>query len=465
MSREHDLAHTALRAARSGSGLPLDVVDPRDWVALDHGVREHLMWEELPTAWLHAGEPAPNDAAFAIALCHPSGHVRETALRHPGAAALLPLVVLRCADWAGPVREQARKVLDEALPTASPETVALGTAVALRAAGRRHGGHARALLAETVRDPALIDALLASPDRGARRFGHRAAIEQDHLSPTRLARIAATDRDAVVQDLCADAALARVQDAGILRPLLDSRSPRVRAAGVTALKRTGDTDEAARFLADRSGLVRACARWALRQHGIDPLPLHRAACTAPVVLPGAPAGLGESGTRADAALLWPLLDHPRAAVRARTVAALRTLGTGKQERLVPLLDDPSASVVREATSALEPVAVRLLPEEWLYERLADDRPRHVRVSAFRLLVAHRPEARLRCLRRLVDDPDPKLRVRALTALAAHGPLPEAAPENTPEAARAEPVALPEQAVEPPVAPRTTLLRRLFGTSR
>lgn len=464
MYREYELAHATLRAARSGAALPFDAADPKNWVALDHGVREHLLWENLPTAWLHADEPAPDDAAFTIALCHPSGHVRETALRHPGAAAHLTLVVLRCADWAGPVREQARKVLDEALPAATPEALALGTAVALRAAGRRHGAHARDLLAETVRTPALIDCLLASPDRDARRFGHRVAIEQDHLSPARLARIAATDRDAVVQDLCADAALVRTRDGehgDILRPLLGSRHPRVRAAGVTALRRTGETDEAARFLADRSGLVRACARWVLRQHGIDPLPLHRAACTAPDVLPGAPAGLGESGTRADAALLWPLLDHPRAAVRARAVAALRTLDVGEPERFVPLLDDPSAAVVREATTVLEPVAVRLLPEEWLDERLATDRPRHVRVSAFRLLLAHRPEARLRCLRLLVDDPDPKLRVRVLTALAAHGPLPEAAPET----ARAEPVALPEQAVEPPGARRVTLLRRLFGAFR
>ncbi|WP_053161361.1 hypothetical protein [Streptomyces caatingaensis] len=455
MRREHHLARATLNAARSGAALPFDTTDPTAWVALDCGVRTHLMGEELPTAWLHRGEAAPGDAAFAITLCHSSGYVRETALRHPGAAALLPIVVLRCADWARPVREQARTVLAEALPAAAPEGVALGAAVALRAAGRKHGGHARDLLAETVRSPELIDALLAGPDRGARRFGHRVAIERDHLSPARLARIAATDRDPVVQDLCADAALARVQDGELLRPLLGSRHPGVRAAGVTALRRTGDTDEAARFLADRSGLVRACARWVLRQHGVDPLPLYRAACAAPDVLPGAPAGLGESGTRADAALLWPLLDHPRPAVRARTVAALRTLGAGEPERFVPLLDDPSPSVVREATTALEPVAVRLLPEEWLDGRLAADRPRHVRVSAFRLLVAHRPEIRLRCLRRLVDDPDPKLRVRALTALAAR----DAGPCGPP------PESLPEQAVESPAAPRATLLRRLFGASR
>ncbi|MBH1936770.1 HEAT repeat domain-containing protein [Streptomyces sp. AV19] len=449
MSRERELARTTLQAARAGAPVPLDAADPREWAALDSGVRLHLMREELPTAWLHAGEPAPGDAAFAIALCHASGHVREAALRHPGAAALLSLVILRCADWAGPVRERARTLLDRALPAAAPETVALGTAVALRAAGRKHGAHARDLLAEHVRSPGLIDALLASPDRDARRFGHRAAIEQDHLSPARLVRIAATDRDAVVQDLCADAALARAQDGEVLRPLLATRHPRVRAAGVTALKRTGDTDEAARFLTDRSGLVRACARWVLRQHGIDPLPLHRAACTGPDVLPGAPTGLGECGTRADTALLWPLLDHPRPAVRANAVAALRALGTSEQERFTPLLDDPSASVVREATTALEPVAARL-PEEWLYERLADDRPRHVRVSAFRLLTAHRPAARLRCLRRLVDDPDPKLRVRALTALAAHGP----AHETPPDAERGEPGTQP-----------VGLFRRLFGASR
>ncbi|MER5781793.1 hypothetical protein ABT104_08735 [Streptomyces mobaraensis] len=468
MNREYGLAHTTLRAARSGAEVPFDAADPTAWIDFDYGVREHLLRENPPIGWLRAGDPAPGGAAVAVALCHPDGRVREAALRRPEAVGFPALVVLRCADWAGPVREEARRVLAEVLPGLPPGIVAPVAAVALRAAVRRRGDFARDLVMSFVRSPERIDALLACADRGARRLGYRVAVEEERLSAAELARAAAADPDVVVQDLCADAALARTRDGdpdGVLRPLLASRQPRVRAAGVTALGRTGETGEAARFLADRSGLVRACARWVLRRHGVDPLPLHRAACTGPDVLPGAPAGLGETGTRADAALLWPLLGHPRPAVRAKAVAALRVLDAGAPERLEPLLDDPSVSVVREATTALLPVADRL-SEDWLYDRLADDRPRHVRVSAFRLLSAHRPMARLRCFLRLADDPEPALRERALTALDGWGPADAAvAYPSLPEARRAELDALLERAAAGAAEESARRVRWFLSASR
>ncbi|MGI5336892.1 hypothetical protein ACQEVS_05595 [Streptomyces sp. CA-181903] len=468
MSREYGLAHATLRAARSGDGVPFDAADPTAWIDFDYGVREHLLWENLSVDWLRTGEPAPGDAAVAVALCHPDGRMREAALRRPEAAGFPALVVLRCADWAGPVREEARRSLAGLLPGVPPSAVAPVVAVALRAAVRRRGDYARDLVMSFVRSPERIDALLACPDRAARRLGHRVAIDEEHLSAAELARAAAADPDVVVQDLCADAALARTRDGdpdGVLRPLLASRQPRVRAAGVTALGRTGETGEAARFLTDRSGLVRACARWVLRRHGVEPLPLYRAACAGPDVLPGAPAGLGETGTRADAAPLWPLLGHPRPAVRAKAVAALRMLDAGGPERLEPLLDDPSVSVVREATTTLLPVAARL-PEDWLYDRLADDRPRYVRVSAFRLLSAHRPTAQLRCFLRLAGDPDPALRERALTALAGWGPAGAAAAYRTlPDARRAELDALLERAAAAAGKERISRVRWFLSASR
>ncbi|KAB7833603.1 HEAT repeat domain-containing protein [Streptomyces mobaraensis] len=452
MNREYGLAYATLRAARSGGDVPFDAADPAAWIDVDYGVREHLLWENPSVDWLRTGETAPGGAAVAVALCHPDGRVREAALRRPEAAGFPALVVLRCADWARPVREEARRALAGLLPGVSPGTVALVAVVALRAAVRQRGDFARDLVMSFVRSPDRIDALLACADRGARRLGYRVAVEEGHLSAAELARAAATDPDVVVQDLCADAALAHTRDGdhgNVLRPLLASRQPRVRAAGVTALGRTGETEEAAGFLADRSGLVRACARWVLRRHGVDPLPLHRAACAGPDVLPGAPAGLGETGTRADAALLWPLVGHPRPAVRAKAVAALRVLDADAPARLEPLLDDPSVSVVREATTALLPVADRL-SEDWLYDRLADDRPRHVRVSAFRLLSAHGPTAQLRCFLRLSDDEDPVLRERALTALDGWGPAGAAAAYRAlPGPRRAELDALLERAAAGP----------------
>ncbi|MFI9311493.1 hypothetical protein [Streptomyces triculaminicus] len=421
-----DLAHSAVKVAGWGPGslmgAVLETAKAQDWVALDLAVRR--LWVLPSTDWLCAGNPAPNEPSLAVALCHRDGRIRQAALASPGSAALLPLVAVRCADWVAPVREAARAVLRGALPGATPEVLSAAAAVILRVAERRHGGFARELLEVVLQDDQIADALRGSADRAARRLGHRIAIERGRLSPSDLARIAVRDHDIVVQDLCADAALARTRDGGehgeIVRLLLGARQARVRAAGVTALNRTGDTGQATAFLADRSGLVRACARWVLRQHGVEPLPHYRSLCASPDLPPGAAAGLGECGSAADAELLRPLLAHPLAAVRARAVWALRMVDAIEPDRLTPLLDDPSAAVVREASLALTPTAARI-PEEWLRQRLTADRPRCVRAAAFRLLAAHGTAAQLRCFLTLLDDADPSLRARARAAVHGWGP--------------------------------------------
>ncbi|WP_370423619.1 hypothetical protein AB8O64_34610 [Streptomyces sp. QH1-20] len=432
MNKQDEPARKAVDAARRGSAASLEgVLDPGDaehWIALDLGIRRQSSswpWSDtLPSmAWVRAGEPPANEPSLAVALCHPDGRIRQAALgRGAAVPALLPLVAVRCADWVAPVRARARELLRAALAEPDPVTLATVTAVVLRMARRRHGQWARELVVERLRraDDELTDALLASRDRATRRLAHRIAIGRDRFSPATLARLAATDDDVVVQDLCADAALARTGDGRhdeILRPLLGSRHSRVRAAGVTALGRTGRAEEATGFLADRSGVVRACARWVLRRHGRDPLPHYRKACAGPAaaVLPGAVAGLGECGTRADADLLRPLLTHPSGPVRARAVGALRVLGAVDPAWLRPLLDDPSASVAREASVALLPYAAEL-PAAWLWERLAVDRPRHVRSAAHRLLSEHRGTVPLLCHLSLLDDPEPRLRVRARAAV-------------------------------------------------
>lgn len=231
--------------------------------------------------------------------------------------------------------------------------------------------------------------------------------------------------------------MAGIRDGGahddVLGPLLTARNPRVRSAGVTALRWAGRPERARAFLADRSALVRACARYVVRQHGTDPQPLYRSWCSAsddPALPPGAVIGLAECGERRDAELLWPLLEHPAPGVRARAVAGLRTLDVTDVRRLVPLLDDPAAGVVREATEALLPSA-RALDAGRLAERLESARPRHVRAAAFRLLEAQGGVARLRSAVALLDDPDVKLRAwaeRSVRGWHATPDVPRGAPE-------------------------------------
>ncbi|GAB2840385.1 hypothetical protein GCM10027074_03430 [Streptomyces deserti] len=394
----------------------LDVADPGAWTGLDAGVRAAGWYRQsLPgKSWVEGratrtlpliGRRSTRavEPRLALALCHPDGRVREAALaRAVEYPALLPLVVVRAADWAAPVRERARQVLREVLD--------VGTAVTLTplilAVGRRdRGAYGVELLGEVLRRASphgTLATLFVHPDRAVRRFAYRLAVEEQFLSPGRLARTVARDDDTVVQDLCAEAALAAVREADggasddVLEPLLAARNPRARSAGVTALRRAGRPERAAEFLGDRSALVRACARYVVRQYGRDPLPWYRERCADPAdpaLPPGAVIGLAECGERADAGLVWPLLVHPAPGVRARAVAALRALDVTDVRRLLPLLDDPAPGVVREAAVALLPSA-RVVPEPWLRERLAADRPRHVRVAAFRLLDArgHRPAA-------------------------------------------------------------------------
>ncbi|MER6983623.1 hypothetical protein ABT317_43400, partial [Streptomyces carpinensis] len=415
-------------AKGAGLGDALAVADPRAWLALDAGVREvdryrpghRPRWEHITS--LCADPASLDEPRLAIALCHRDGRIRERALRRAAAyPALLPLVVIRAADWAEPVREHARGLLREVLGVDT--AVALAPLILL--VGRRDRADAAVrLLAEVLRTAPRerLSPLFGHPDRSVRRFAYRVAVEEGLLSPARLASAAARDEDAVVQGLCGEAALGALAEEGadedVLAPLLGARSPRVRAIGVTALRRAGQPGRAEGFLADRSALVRACARYVVRQYGTDPLPWYRRRCAEaddPELPPGAAIGLAECGERADAGLLWALLAHPSPRVRARAVAGVRALDVTDVPRLLPLLDDPAPGVVREATAALLPSA-RSLDAGRLTANLAADRPRHVRVAAFRLLDARGGLVRLRTAVALLEDPDDRLRSRAEQSL-------------------------------------------------
>ncbi|MFE4874761.1 hypothetical protein [Streptomyces sp. NPDC056682] len=151
-------------------------------------------------------------------------------------------------------------------------------------------------------------------------------------------------------------------------------------------RRAGRHTDAEPYLTDRSAVVRACARWVLRQGGTDPVPLYRALCADPVARPAAAVGLGECGMREDTDRVRALLTQPLPGVRACVVAGLRALEAVHVDDVRPLLDDPSAAVVRQATTALLPWADRI-PQELLRQLLVEDRPRHQRVAAVRLLRA------------------------------------------------------------------------------
>lgn len=422
--------------------------DPEAWLDLDQGVREacrDAAWNPGHARWRALRELRPREGAYtppalAFALCHADGRIREKALKEAEARPeVLPLVVVRCADWAGPVRLRARGLLRRMLTV--ERAVAL-TPLVLRLGRRAQGATAVGLVRDVLRpaSAAELRPLLRHPNRRVRRFAVELAVSARLFTAVELARAAADDSDVVVQDLYADAALAAfpedeaARDA-VLEPLLAARNSRARSTGVTALRRTGRPARAEAFLTDRSPVVRACARWVLREHGIDPLPRYRALCADPAdpaVPRGAPAGLAECGGREDARLLRPLLAHPAPAVRAGAVAALRRLDALDRAELLPLLDDPSAAVVREAATALLPDA-RALDPDALSRMLGPGGFPHRRRAAFRLLVAHGGLPALRAAVDLLDSPEERTRDRAARCLAAWEPPPDL-PRGDPEVA-------------------------------
>jgi hypothetical protein len=405
-------------------GEVLSLTDPACWTSLDQAVRAFGVH-----GWNGQG---PQDSARLrtrpeTALCHRDGHVRERALAAgPETSAFWYLVVLRCADWVEPVRLRARRLLAEHVREQPERALRELTPLVLRVGRRDEGAWARDLFEEALRAaPDLaLDGVRGTGDAvwdtATRRLAARVVLDAGLLETRGLARHAAEALDPVLWRWWSDAALASMAAGGpddeAVDILLGARAPLVRSAGVTALRRAGRAHEAIRYLTDRSGLVRACARWAVSQDGGDPHGRYLELCAdAATVVPYAVAGLAECGRRADAGLLRPLLGHPVAAVRAQAVAGLRRLEAVPVEDVLRLVDDPSASVAREAARALLPYA-RRLPADRLTERLSPRWPAPTRRAAFRLLRMRGGLLQLRSAVSLLNDADPALRRNAESAV-------------------------------------------------
>ncbi|MER5514550.1 hypothetical protein [Streptomyces sp. NPDC002763] len=209
----YPMSYEAVEQLAAGVALDqaLDVTDPDSWIRIDLAVRE-LTWQR-PELFHSNASPSgrrmnwgpnasrasitwprtPSDAELALALCHPDGRIREAALdQAEERPALLALVVIRCADWAGPVRERARALLAET----PPPWLATHAALILRVGRRSRGGFAQELLTGALRasPAAQAEALLDSGDRATARLAHRVALERRLLPAAWLARTAASHR-------------------------------------------------------------------------------------------------------------------------------------------------------------------------------------------------------------------------------------------------------------------------------
>lgn len=178
-----------------------------------------------------------------------------------------------------------------------------------------------------------------------RRVTFAAAVEAGFFRAEDLARLAVGHRDRRIRRYGCAAVLAGPDGNAVLDRLLRARDTAVRSAAVGRLRGAGRGDELARHLADPSAAVRAAVCRELRAAGDDPRAHYRALCADPAALaPAALVGLAEQRCPEDAALLRPLTRHPRAAVRARALSALRMLGALADDALPPFADAPDLGV-------------------------------------------------------------------------------------------------------------------------
>ncbi|WP_351224087.1 hypothetical protein [Streptomyces sp. NPDC002133] len=100
-------AYTVVERIAQGAPVhaALDVGDPAAWLDFDAEVRF-----QRPSIRETGAAGTTHRPALALALCHRDGRIRESALVQAAARPdLLPLIVVRTADWAAPVRGRTRR--------------------------------------------------------------------------------------------------------------------------------------------------------------------------------------------------------------------------------------------------------------------------------------------------------------------------------------------------------------------
>jgi hypothetical protein len=405
----------------------LSTLRPRTWLRLDEMLRNWPHWLATDKQWRQITDAAwamSDPHALLLTACSHNGHLRQRAVMAPlmrRDQRLLPVLLIRTADWAKPVRDDARSALHEALGAADAAGLVRAAGVAMALRERIRGNHAVGAVTEALRTRAdgTLDAARASDDLQVRRLAYRLWLEPGHADSQALVQAALTERDIICQRLCAEAvvrAAVRDRHRDTLERLLAAHFAHVRVEALAGLVQIGQPEAGEAFLADRSAMMRSTAQWAMRRAGRDPAERYRAmlASSDDSRPREAVAGLGECGTVDDAELLAGYLRHDRPRVRAEAVRAVRRLG-GALGPIAEMLTDPAPVVVQAVAAALRGQP-DLLAADRLWQLLGADQPCHIRSAAFSQLIARDTWTRIEADLRFVTAPDDDLRARATSDL-------------------------------------------------
>lgn len=370
---------------------------PQDVLALDEALRARGFWfsgwgQLRPEALARFESLSP--AVLALFTCHPSGYVREAAVRRLRGRAgghAWPFLLVRLNDWVEPVREAALAVVGEALAGVEPEPLArhLPLVTRLGHVGRSNAGDFARRALERLREPDVREWLRGHLDTlppGSRRDAYRLLLETRSEEAEVLVSRGLEDPDVAVRALVAGRVGALFQGEA-LRALLE-RMERSRTAFV---RREAHVLHARHFpdptwrklreaLCDGHRQVREFAQYRLKGNA-DLASIYRESLEEGPRLPGVLAGLGETGRALDALLVEPYLAHPAVRVRREAVRAFARLGGDEvMERLRECFADPSPSVTRAVAAELAHGAGRV-SLGWLRRWLAPGTPAHVRRTA------------------------------------------------------------------------------------
>ncbi|HET6287612.1 MAG TPA: hypothetical protein VFG15_12785 [Amycolatopsis sp.] len=307
---------------------------------------------------LRVGKAGP--LTTAIAASHHNGRIRELAVTRLLAkprSEILPFLLLRMTDWATPVSDVARTGVLRLLHDDSSTYLRSAAETMLHLGRRRRGGFGvRQLYAAAYDAPeGVLAQLMCSVNFAVRRFAFEVRTRRGDFKLDELIRLALTNSDKSIRVRAGEAVAREAVWTGrvdVLRKLAACCHSEVRISALTGLARLGHFAEIVDLLDDRSTLIRALARDAARRTGVDAVVRYRTAVSDANPSLGAIAGFAESGRAEDGQLLYPLLRHPAARIRAQAVGALRILDAVPVDSVRSMVEDPSRRVVRAALKAL-----------------------------------------------------------------------------------------------------------------
>lgn len=368
-------------------------------------------WNELPMESVVKKEWPPR--VWAIFTMHPSGYVREAALRQISAAGdfnlALPYLLLRVYDWVSQVRTVAKSAVEDLLATTQvdPWIPVLGLLEHLRLRSREDHSwlidQVTSLFLRPESRPKLMDAA-RSVDPGVARWAFRAGMKLPSADRAEFISHAIKSDDSVVRLRVAGAVRAWKECPGRERFLASMAADRFMPIRRESLYAALEADPNSRratlraALLDRHASMRDAARFYLRKEPTETgapfdaraFYLNALATDQLAKRAAAIAGLGECGSKTDADTLAAFVKDRRPSIAAAAVRAVASLDRDNRTPwLIDLLRDDRPSVAKEACRSLV-LCSSAVPVEALRNIHLSDQREHSRRFALRLLLRNHP---------------------------------------------------------------------------